>query len=215
MPCQQTLTLNFKEVWRQRAQANQHVFIQPFFLRKAYHLQGFEVFFISKRFTHWLSSLLWGGVLEKRAITRRKWQGTGQLKVTLNHLNSIQRTSPIHPRIVKALNSLKKRNDIVITKPSLQRLRSRDGQNCVCSLFRATLPNLFTLMTGDLKLVSDHLNTSTRSFGKRKSCTLTTLHKILPEEIANILGLPKTHKATLSMRPILSATGTPSGLKKS
>ena len=45
------------------------------------------------------------------------------------------------------------------------------------------------------------------------------LHQILPEEIANSLspkssrlahlyGLPKTHKATLSMRPILSATGT-------
>ena len=47
----------------------------------------------------------------------------------------------------------------------------------------------------------------------------TTLHAILPLEIANTLsptsswlahlyGLPKTHKATLSMRPILSATGT-------
>ena len=47
----------------------------------------------------------------------------------------------------------------------------------------------------------------------------TTLREILPEEIANTLspkssrlahlyGLPKTHKATLSMRPILSATGT-------
>ena len=46
-----------------------------------------------------------------------------------------------------------------------------------------------------------------------------TLHQILPEEITNSLspksstvahlyGLPKTYKATLSMRPILSATGT-------
>ena len=46
-----------------------------------------------------------------------------------------------------------------------------------------------------------------------------TLYQILPEEIANSLsskssrlahlyGLPKTHKATLSMRPILSATRT-------
>ena len=46
-----------------------------------------------------------------------------------------------------------------------------------------------------------------------------TLHQILPDEISNSLspkssrlahlyGLPKTHKATLSMRPILSATGT-------
>ena len=46
-----------------------------------------------------------------------------------------------------------------------------------------------------------------------------TLHQILPDEIANSLspkssrlahlyGLPKTHKTTLSMRPILSATGT-------
>ena len=47
----------------------------------------------------------------------------------------------------------------------------------------------------------------------------TTLREILPEEIANTLspksfrlahlyGLPKSHKATLSMRPILSGTGT-------
>jgi len=58
----------------------------------------------------------------------------------------------------------------------------------------------------------------------------TALHEILPEEIANTLslkssrlahlyGLAKTHKATLSMRPISSATGTyiissPSGSKK-
>ena len=46
-----------------------------------------------------------------------------------------------------------------------------------------------------------------------------TLNQILPEEIVNSLspkssrlahlyGLPKTHKTTLSMRPILSATGT-------
>ena len=46
-----------------------------------------------------------------------------------------------------------------------------------------------------------------------------TSHQILPEEIVNSLspkrsrlahlyGLPKTHKATLSVRPILSATGT-------
>ena len=47
----------------------------------------------------------------------------------------------------------------------------------------------------------------------------TTLHEILPESTANTFspkssrlahpyGLPKTHKATLSMRSILSATGT-------
>ena len=45
------------------------------------------------------------------------------------------------------------------------------------------------------------------------------LHQILPEDIttslspkssrlAHLYGLPKTHKAKLSMRPILSATGT-------
>ena len=47
----------------------------------------------------------------------------------------------------------------------------------------------------------------------------TTLREILPQKIASTLspkssqlahlyGLPKTHKATLSMRPILSGTGT-------
>jgi len=72
-------------------------------------------------------------------------------------------------------------------------------------------------MTGDLKPVSGHLNTTTRSFRKRKR--RTALYEILPEEIANTLtlkssnfahlyGLAKTHKATLSMRPVSSATGT-------
>ncbi|XP_078368996.1 uncharacterized protein LOC144652975 [Oculina patagonica] len=55
-------------------------------------------------------------------------------------------------------------------------------------------------------------------FEKEKSLN-SVLHEILPDEIAKSLspnssrlahlyGLPKTHKATLSVRPILSATGT-------
>ncbi|XP_071944677.1 uncharacterized protein [Antedon mediterranea] len=54
---------------------------------------------------------------------------------------------------------------------------------------------------------------------KKEKDMISTVHKILPKEIAksicqtgsrlaHLYGLPKTHKEKLSMRPILSATGT-------
>ena len=73
-------------------------------------------------------------------------------------------------------------------------------------------------MTSDPNSVAVHRSTFIRSFRKRKIVN-TVLLKILPKNIADSLcpkgsrlahlyGLPKTHKANLSMRPILSATGT-------
>ena len=72
-------------------------------------------------------------------------------------------------------------------------------------------------MTSDLNPAGDHVNTIHPLLQKEKELR-TMLNGILPEEIANTLcpkssrlahlfGLPKTHKAMLSMRRILSATG--------
>ena len=74
-------------------------------------------------------------------------------------------------------------------------------------------------MTSDLKCVDDHLNISTRSFRKRKSCTKLYIKfclKKLPIHFLQLrvpgslifMAYPRAHKATLSMRPILLATGT-------
>jgi len=69
-------------------------------------------------------------------------------------LNYIQWTSPSPPKaLVKALNCLKKRNDIVITKPDIKKAREALWWTKL-SIFAfwallqlTTLPKLFTLMT--------------------------------------------------------------------
>jgi len=50
-------------------------------------------------------------------------------------------------------------------------------------------------MTGDLKPMGDHLNTTTHPFRKKK--LLTTLNEILNEEIANTFFLKSSRLAIL------------------
>jgi len=80
------------------------------------------------------------------------------------------------------------------------------------------LPSSCMLMTSDQNPVVVHQSTFIRFSKKRKMSTqsyikyyLRTLlilsHPRVPR-LAHLYGLPKTHKANLSMRPILSATGT-------
>ncbi|XP_078384145.1 uncharacterized protein LOC144666620 [Oculina patagonica] len=138
-------------------------------------------------------------------------------------LNYIQRTCPNPPKaLTKALNSLKKRDDIIITKPD-------KGSGGVI-LDKTDYVRLLSAASVDdsSKFVQvDEKRPTTRGrppkhfhplFEKEKSLD-SVLHEILPDEIAKSLspkssrlahlyGLPKTHKATLSVRPILSATGT-------
>ena len=136
-------------------------------------------------------------------------------------LNYIQRSSPNPPKaLVKALNGLKKRDDIVITKP--------DKGSGVVVIDKADYIRLLSAASGDNTSKFIHLDDKRpKSRGRPPKHYHPLLQKekelrireILPEEIANTLspkssrlahlyGLPKTHKATLSMRPILSATGT-------
>lgn len=91
-------------------------------------------------------------------------------------LNYIQRTSPNPPKaLVKALNRLKKRDDIVITKP--------DKGSGVVVIDKAEYTRLLSaasindtskfvhVMTSNQNLVADHLSTFIRFFRKRKMST--------------------------------------------
>lgn len=136
-------------------------------------------------------------------------------------LNYIQRSSP--PKaLVKALNGLKKRDDIVITKPDKgSGVVVMDKTDYIRLLSTASVDITSKFIHADDKRPKSRGRPSKhyhRLLQKEKELR-TTLREILPEEIADTLspkssrlahlyGLPKTHKATLSMRPILSATGT-------
>ena len=138
-------------------------------------------------------------------------------------LNYIQRTSPNPPKaLVKALNRLKKRDDIIITKP--------DKGSGVVVMDKSEYIRLLSAASVDDTSKFTHVDDKRPKMRGRppkhfhpllqKEKELhETLNQILPEEIVNSLspkssrlahlnGLPKTHKTTLSMRPILSATGT-------
>ena len=149
-------------------------------------------------------------------------------------MNYIQRTRPNPPKaLVKALSRSKKRNDIVVTKP--------DKGSGVVVMDKPEYIRL-SAASADNTSKFTHVDDKRPKMGGRppkhfhpllqKEKELhETLRQILPEEIANSLspkssrlahlyGLPKTHKATLSMRsiyqqPKLTTTILPNGLNKS
>ncbi|XP_071963451.1 uncharacterized protein [Antedon mediterranea] len=138
-------------------------------------------------------------------------------------LNYIERKGPSPPKaLTRALGQLKKRDDVIITKP--------DKGSGVVVMDRSEYEHL--LCEASVNNVSKFIPISTeqpRTRGrpmthyhpllKKEKDMISTVHKILPKEIAksicqtgsrlaHLYGLPKTHKEKLSMRPILSATGT-------
>ena len=138
-------------------------------------------------------------------------------------LNYIQRTSPNPPKaLVKALNRLKKRDNIIITKPDKgSGVVVMDKPEYIRLLSAASVDNTSKFAHVDDKRpkMRGRPPKHFHPLLQKEKELHETLHQILPEEIANSLspkssrlahlyGLPKTHKATLSMRPILSATGT-------
>ena len=138
-------------------------------------------------------------------------------------LNYIQRTSPNPPKtLVKALNHLKKRDDIVITKPDKgSGVVVMDKLEYIRLVSAASVDNSskFTHVDDKRPKMRGRPPKHFHALLQKEKELHDTLHQILPEEIANSLspksfrlahlyGLPKTHKATLSMRPILLATGT-------
>ena len=138
-------------------------------------------------------------------------------------LNYIQRKSSNPPKtLVKVLNRLKERDDIVIT-------RSEKGSGTVIMDKEEYLHLLCQASIADtskFKLIDpNRLKTRGRPpklfhplLQKEKELK-AVLPQVLPEKLAesispkgsrlvHLYGLPKTHKPTLSMCPILSTSGT-------
>ena len=138
-------------------------------------------------------------------------------------LNYIQRTSPSPPKaLVKALNCLKKRDDIVVTKPDKgSGIVVMDKCEYIRLLSAASIDDATKFSRVDDKRpnLRGRPPKQYHPLLQKEKDVHSILHRILPEDVANSLsskssrlahpyGLPKTHKAKLSMRPILSATGT-------
>ena len=138
-------------------------------------------------------------------------------------LNYMQRTSPKPPKALgKALNRLTKRDDIVITKP--------DKGSGVVIMDEAEYIRLLSAVSIDDTSKFVHVDDKRcKSRGRppkhfhpvlqKEKDVNAVLREILPNNITDSLcpkgsrlfhlyGLPKTHKANLSFRPIPSAPGT-------
>ncbi|XP_068684490.1 uncharacterized protein [Montipora foliosa] len=138
-------------------------------------------------------------------------------------LNYSERKGPTPPKaMLRAISQLKKRDDIVITKP--------DKGSGVVIMDKSDYVRLLkeSSINDEEKFAPVSLERP-RTRGRppkfyhpllQKEKELTsTVQKILPKNIADsvvqkgsrlahLYGLPKTHKKKLAMRPILSATGT-------
>ena len=138
-------------------------------------------------------------------------------------LNYIQRTSPSPPKaLVKALNCLKKRDNIVVTKPDKgSGIVDMDKCEYIRLLSAASIDDATEFSRVDDKRpnLRGRPPKHYHPLLQKEKDVHSILHRILPEDVANSLsskssrlahlyGLPKTHKAKLSMRPILSGTGT-------
>ena len=137
-------------------------------------------------------------------------------------LNYIQRSSPNPPKaLVRALHNLKKRDDI-ITKPD-------KGSGVVVMNKTEYIDLLKTASVNDTSKFAPVDDKRPKTRGRppkpfhpllvKEKEVKTALHEMLPKDttdslspkgsrLAYLYGLPKTHKSTLSLRPILSATGT-------
>jgi len=138
-------------------------------------------------------------------------------------LNYIERKGPRPPKsLVRAVNELKRRDDIVITKP--------DKDSGVVVMDRTEYIRLLSeaSITDTSKFVpvnNERPNTRGRPpkhyhpLLRKEKHLESVVRRILPKQIADkvrskgsrlalLHGLPKTHKPQLAMRPILSAQGT-------
>lgn len=138
-------------------------------------------------------------------------------------LNYIASRDPKPPKaFLQAINNLKRREDIIITKPD-------KGSGVVVMDKTDYLRLLCDTSIRDSTKFIEYSNERPKTCGRppkynhpllqKENEVYTKVHNILPKSIADSLcpkgsrlahlyGLPKTHKPELSMRPILSSTNT-------
>ena len=138
-------------------------------------------------------------------------------------LQYIERKSPTPPKsLVRALNDLKRRNDIIISKPDKgSGVVVMDKDEYIRLLSEASINDStkFTPVDKERPKTKGRPPKYYHPLLEKEKQLNAKGRQILPRMIADQLcpkssrlahlyGLPKTHKEQLSMRPILSASGT-------
>ncbi|PFX32586.1 Phosphatidate phosphatase PPAPDC1A [Stylophora pistillata] len=138
-------------------------------------------------------------------------------------LNYIQRRGPRPPKALQqAINQLRRREDIVITKPDKgSGVVVMDKTEYIRLLSDASIKDTtkFTPINTERPKTRGRPPKHYHPLLQKEKQLESVVRKILPKPIADtvcrkgsrlahLYGLPKTHKQQLSMRPILSSTGT-------
>jgi hypothetical protein len=138
-------------------------------------------------------------------------------------LNYIERKSPRPPKALqRSINQLKKRDDIIISKPDKgSGVVVMDRSDYVRLLSEASINDETKFKPVSLERPSTRGRPPKHYHPllEKEKHLESVVRKILPKHVADsvcqkgsrlahLYGLPKTHKQRLAMRPILSATGT-------
>ena len=138
-------------------------------------------------------------------------------------LNYIASRDPKPPKaLLQAINNLKCRMDLIITKPDKgSGVVVMDKTNYLRLLHDASIRDSakFIECSNERRKTRGRPPKHYHPLLEKENEPYTKVHNILPKSIADSLfpkgsrlaqlyGLPKTHKPELSMRPILSATNT-------
>ena len=160
-------------------------------------------------------------VLEPNLVDEKKNLTAATLRSIA--LNYIERKGPSPPRSLRrALGQLRKRDDIVVTKPDKGTgVVVMDKSQYTKLLNEASIDNKEKFRSVKLERPKTRGRPPKHYhplLQKEKELE-TVVRQILPKEVADAIcpkcsrlahlyGLPKTHKPKLAMRPILSPTGT-------
>ena len=138
-------------------------------------------------------------------------------------LNYIDRKGPRPPKaLVRSINQLKKRNDIVISKPDKgSGVVVMNKSDYIRLLSEASINDetKFQPISLERPRTKGRPPKHYHPLLEKEKHLESVVRRILPKHIADtvclkgsrlahLYGLPKTHKERLAMRPILSATGT-------
>ena len=138
-------------------------------------------------------------------------------------LNYIEKKPTAPPKaLIRALTELKKKDDIVVTKPDKgDGVVIMDKSDYTRLLREASIndDSKFIACSEERQKTRGRRPTHYHPLLAKEKLLTSIVHKILPKQmadslspkgsrLANLYGLPKTHKPVLSMCSILSATGT-------
>ena len=138
-------------------------------------------------------------------------------------LNYSERKGPTPPKaMLRAISQLKKRNDIVVTKPDKgSGVVVMDKSDYVRLLKESSINEKakFAPISLERPRTRGRPRKHYHPLLQKEKELSSVVQRILPKTIADsviqkgsrlahLYGLPKTHKKELAMRPILSATGT-------